>query len=103
MLVGAEMFIRDSGGAPDIAGKNFANPTATSRSVAMMLDFLNQPKAAAAINTACREIVADKPNHTRDPGGPATTRRGGGGLAAHICHLYTSGADEERYRVDSGG
>jgi isocitrate/isopropylmalate dehydrogenase len=29
--------------APDIAGKNFANPIATFCRVAMMLDFLGQP------------------------------------------------------------
>ena len=40
---------------------------------AMLLDFLNQSKAAAAINQACRDIVADKKNHTRDLGGTANT------------------------------
>jgi tartrate dehydrogenase/decarboxylase/D-malate dehydrogenase len=39
----------------------------------MMLDFLNQPKAAEAINSACRAVVADPKNHTRDLGGTATT------------------------------
>jgi 3-isopropylmalate dehydrogenase len=43
----ASMFEPVHGSAPDIAGKNFANPIATFLSVAMMLDFLNQPKAAA--------------------------------------------------------
>jgi len=61
------------GSAPDIAGKNFANPIATFLSVAMMLDFLNQPEAARAIQQACQEVVADKKNHTRDLGGTATT------------------------------
>src|SRR5580692_4231173 len=69
----ASMFEPVHGSAPDIAGKNFANPIATFLSVAMMLDFLNQPKAAAAINDACRAVVADPNNHTRDLGGTATT------------------------------
>jgi tartrate dehydrogenase/decarboxylase/D-malate dehydrogenase len=39
----------------------------------MMLDFLGQPKAASAINAACKDVVADKKNHTRDLGGTAST------------------------------
>lgn len=41
------------GSAPDIAGQGVANPLATILSVAMMLKYsLNQPQAAAAIETA---------------------------------------------------
>ncbi|CAN5390807.1 3-isopropylmalate dehydrogenase [soil metagenome] len=69
----ASMFEPVHGSAPDIAGKNVANPIATFLSVAMMLDFLDQPKAATAINQACRDVVADKANHTRDLGGTAST------------------------------
>jgi 3-isopropylmalate dehydrogenase len=71
----ASMFEPVHGSAPDIAGKGLANPIATFLSVAMMLDFLEQPKAAAAINAACRSIVADPKNHTRDLGGAAGTRQ----------------------------
>jgi isocitrate/isopropylmalate dehydrogenase len=39
----------------------------------MMLDFLNHPRAATAINEACRVVVADPKNHTRDLGGTAST------------------------------
>jgi tartrate dehydrogenase/decarboxylase/D-malate dehydrogenase len=67
------MFEPVHGSAPDIAGKNLANPMATFFSVAMMLDFLNQPAAAAAIDDACRAVVAEAKNHTRDLGGIATT------------------------------
>jgi len=69
----ASMFEPVHGSAPDIAGKNFANPIATFLSIAMMLDFLNQPQAAAAVNDACRAVVGDPRNHTRDLGGTATT------------------------------
>jgi 3-isopropylmalate dehydrogenase len=69
----ASMFEPVHGSAPDIAGKGFANPIATFLSVAMMLDFLHQPAAAAAINAACRTTVADAKNHTRDLGGTAST------------------------------
>ena len=81
----ASMFEPVHGSAPDIAGKNFANPIATFLSVAMMLDFLNQPKAAAAINQACRDVVADPKNHTRDLGGTATTTQVGDAVCARIA------------------
>jgi 3-isopropylmalate dehydrogenase len=69
----ASMFEPVHGSAPDIAGKNYANPIATFLSVAMMLDFLSQPKAASAIQQACKDVVADPKNHTRDLGGTAST------------------------------
>src|ERR1700722_5701976 len=69
----ASMFEPVHGSAPDIAGKNYANPIATFLSVAMMLDFLGEAKAAKAINQACQDVVADPKNHTRDLGGTAST------------------------------
>jgi 3-isopropylmalate dehydrogenase len=70
----ASMFEPVHGSAPDIAGKGLANPVATFLSVAMMLDFLNQPAAAAAINAACRSVVANPKFHTRDLGGQSSSR-----------------------------
>src|SRR4051794_24589762 len=69
----ASMFEPVHGSAPDIAGKNFANPIATFLSEAMMLDFLGKAEAAKAINDACANVVADKKNHTKDLGGSAMT------------------------------
>ncbi|HEX7437357.1 MAG TPA: isocitrate/isopropylmalate family dehydrogenase, partial [Caldimonas sp.] len=47
------------GSAPDIAGKDVANPLATILSVAMMLRFsLNQAEAAARIEQAVRAVLA---------------------------------------------
>src|SRR5688572_4217288 len=80
----ASMFEPVHGSAPDISGKNLANPIATFLSVAMMLDFLGQPDAANAINDACRDVVADPKNHTRDLGGTATTTQVGDAVAARI-------------------
>src|SRR5215212_3360481 len=65
----ASMFEPVHGSAPDIAGKGLANPIATFLSVAMMLDFLNQPAAAKAINDAVATVVAETRHHTRDLGG----------------------------------
>ena len=69
----ASMFEPVHGSAPDIAGRNLANPIATFLSVAMMLDFLDHPDAARAIERACRNVMADPKHHTRDLGGQATT------------------------------
>src|SRR3954447_26412819 len=81
----ASMFEPVHGSAPDIAGKNFANPIATFLSVAMMLDFLGQGEAAKAINQACKDVVADKSNHTRDLGGAATTTDVGDAICAKLA------------------
>jgi 3-isopropylmalate dehydrogenase len=69
----ASMFEPVHGSAPDIAGKGYANPIATFLSIAMMLNFLDQPDAARAIETACRGVMTDPKNHTRDLGGGADT------------------------------
>jgi 3-isopropylmalate dehydrogenase len=80
----ASMFEPVHGSAPDIAGKGFANPIATFLSVAMMLDFLGQSKAAAAIQKACQEVAADRKFHTRDLGGTAGTKDVGDAVAAKV-------------------
>jgi 3-isopropylmalate dehydrogenase len=80
----ASMFEPVHGSAPDIAGKNYANPIATFLSVAMMLDFLNQAKAAKAIQQACAAVVADPKNHTRDLGGTATTTQVGDAVCTQL-------------------
>jgi 3-isopropylmalate dehydrogenase len=81
----ASMFEPVHGSAPDIAGKNLANPIATFLSVAMMLDFLNQPKAAKAIHQACADVIADPANHTRDLGGQSTTTQVGDAVMAKLA------------------
>ncbi len=81
----ASMFEPVHGSAPDIAGKNYANPIATFLSVAMMLEFLGQAQAAEAINRACRDVVADPKNHTRDLGGSAATNTVGDAVCARLA------------------
>jgi 3-isopropylmalate dehydrogenase len=81
----ASMFEPVHGSAPDIAGKNYANPIATFLSVAMMLEFLGQRDAARAIDAACREVVADPKNHTRDLGGTAGTTQAGDAVCVRIA------------------
>ena len=56
---GKGLYEPSHGSAPDIAGKDLANPLATILSVAMMLRFsLNQPEAAARIEQAVQAVLA---------------------------------------------
>jgi len=61
------------GSAPDIAGKNLANPTAVVRSSLLMLDYLGETKAAARIQAALEKVYGEKRALTRDVGGTAGT------------------------------
>ena len=55
---GKGLYEPSHGSAPDIAGKDIANPLATILSVAMMLRFsLNQPEAAARIEQAVQAVL----------------------------------------------
>jgi len=48
------------GSAPDIAGKNIANPLGTILSTAMLLRYsFNEEQAAARIEGAVRRVLAD--------------------------------------------
>jgi len=61
------------GSAPDIAGKDLANPTAVLRSGLLMLRHLGEKDAAMKIRNAIEFVYRDKKNLTRDVGGAATT------------------------------
>ena len=57
---GKGLYEPSHGSAPDIAGKNLANPLATILSAAMMLRFsLNQPAAADRIESAVQQVLAE--------------------------------------------
>lgn len=67
------MFEAVHGSAPDIAGKNIANPTALLLSACMMLDYLDDKKNADAIRNAINEVLIEGKSTTKDLGGNATT------------------------------
>lgn len=73
--VGDDLAIFESvhGSAPDIAGKNYANPTAIVLSGCMMLDHLDKKEEAEKIRKALDVVLSDEKNFTRDLGGTATT------------------------------
>src|SRR5467141_3839586 len=61
------------GSAPDIAGKNLANPTALLRSALLMLRHLGEHDAATQIRNALENVYRHKDKLTRDIGGQAGT------------------------------
>src|SRR5579885_3539645 len=61
------------GSAPDIAGKNLANPTAVMLSGALLLRHVGQARAATRIERAVERLLAEGRLRTRDLGGRATT------------------------------
>ena len=61
------------GSAPDIAGKNLANPTALLLSGLMMLEHLGQGQTSEKIRKALDRVLTDGTVRTRDLGGTATT------------------------------
>jgi len=72
------------GSAPDIYGKNIANPVAMIWSGAMMLEFLGYREAHDAVLAAIEAYLLDGP-HTPDLGGNASTTEAGLAIAAKLA------------------
>jgi len=70
------------GSAPDIAGKNLANPTALLLSAVMMLRHVEEDAAADRIMSALGQVLLDGRTRTLDLGGTATTTA----FADAVCH-----------------
>ena len=64
------------GSAPDIAGKNIANPIAALRSAGMLLAYCGDPQGSDRIEAAVQGVLAEG-IRTRDLGGSAGTREFG--------------------------
>ncbi len=67
------MFEPVHGSAPDIAGKGIANPLAAILSLAMMLDHLDQHRAADRVRGAVKQVLLKPSPRTPDLGGQNTT------------------------------
>jgi tartrate dehydrogenase/decarboxylase/D-malate dehydrogenase len=78
------MFEPVHGSAPDIAGKQIANPIAQIWSGAMMLQHLGEVKAAEAIERAVESVLAKSDTLTPDLGGRANTSDVGAAVAREI-------------------
>jgi len=61
------------GSAPDIAGKNLANPTAVIRSGLLMLRHLGEHAAAEKVRNALENVYRHREKLTKDIGGKAGT------------------------------
>ena len=72
------------GSAPDIYGRNIANPVAMIWSAAMMLDFLGHREAHNAVLRAIERVLRDGPR-TPDLGGAANTTQVGEAVAALVA------------------
>jgi isocitrate dehydrogenase (NAD+) len=83
-LNGIAIFEAVHGSAPDIAGKNVANPLALILSSAMMLDFLNEQKAAARVRAAVEAVLREGKKLTRDLGGTSGTSEIAEAIAAKV-------------------
>jgi isocitrate dehydrogenase (NAD+) len=73
--LGTEMAVFEAvhGSAPDIAGKNYANPTALLLSAVMMLRHIDEGQAADRIAAALGHVLDSGSAKTRDLGGTAST------------------------------
>lgn len=61
------------GTAPDIAGKDIANPTALLLSALLMLDHIGESEASGRIRTALGTVLTEGKALTRDLGGTSST------------------------------
>jgi isocitrate dehydrogenase (NAD+) len=82
--LGAEIGVFEAvhGSAPDIAGKNLANPTALLLSAVMMLRHIDEDAAADRIMSALGQVLVAGKTRTLDLGGTASTTA----FADAVCH-----------------
>jgi len=79
------MFEPVHGSAPDIAGRGMANPLAAILSAAMMLDHLQQPEAARAVDVAVAGVLAEGRVRTPDLAGAGTTGEVTDAVLTHLA------------------
>jgi isocitrate dehydrogenase (NAD+) len=80
----AAVFEAVHGSAPDIAGKNMANPIALILSGAMMLDHLGEHEAADRVREGVNAVLREGRKLTRDLGGHAGTTEVAEAIAGHV-------------------
>ena len=71
--VNCAIFEAVHGSAPDIAGKDVANPTALLQSAILMLRYLDETAAADKAQKALETVYGERKTLTRDVGGTAGT------------------------------
>jgi tartrate dehydrogenase/decarboxylase / D-malate dehydrogenase len=83
------MFEPIHGSAPDIAGRNIANPLAAIWSASQMMDFLGYEKYGSIILEAIEQLLVEGEVLTIDMGGTSTCEEVGDRVAEHITSLLT--------------
>jgi isocitrate/isopropylmalate dehydrogenase len=78
------VFQPSHGSAPSIAGRGIANPVATILSVALMLDWFQEPERAALIRSAVRSVFRDREMRTAEMGGRLGTRAMADAIASGV-------------------
>jgi isocitrate dehydrogenase (NAD+) len=81
---GCAIFEAVHGSAPDIAGRNLANPMALILSSALMLEHLGESEASRRVRTALRGVLAEGRALTPDLGGKAGTIEVAEAIAAKV-------------------
>ena len=84
------MFEPVHGSAPKHAGKNKVNPVATILAARMMLEYLNERKAANLVQKAVGEILREAKVKTYDLGGTSTTQEVGEAIAQNVLNYAIS-------------
>ena len=84
------MFEAIHGSAPDIAGKNIANPLATIWAIGQMMEFFNLDSWSDIIIKAIEDVLVSKKTLTPDIGGNSTTEEVGDEVIASIEKLCES-------------
>jgi isocitrate dehydrogenase (NAD+) len=82
------------GSAPDIAGKNVANPTALLRSALLMVRHLGEHEASTQIRNALERVYRDRDKLTRDIGGKAGTSEFADAVIEEMEKAKAAGAAE---------
>lgn len=74
--IGQDMAIFEAvhGTAPDIAGKDEANPTAMILSACLLLDYIGEEASAERIRQALAQVLEEPEKRTKDLGGPLGTQ-----------------------------
>jgi isocitrate dehydrogenase (NAD+) len=71
---GCAIFEAVHGSAPDIAGKDIANPTALLQSAILMLRYIDEAETADRVQAALEKVYIAKKTLTRDVGGTSGTK-----------------------------
>ena len=84
---GVAVFEAVHGSAPDIAGKNIANPIAIILAGALMLDWMGETEAAKKIRKSVELVLEEGKVRTRDLGGTANTVEMGDAIIEKILKM----------------